>query len=295
MYAPPGLKAGANPNMRSSRLGAGTERGALPSKRMQTKARPAMSQAQSQPVTFAAIADVHGNRWALEAVLADIDRRGVAQIVNLGDSLTGPLDPAATADLLIDRSIPSICGNDDRILFTSAEESGPSRTYTVAQITSSHLDWLRTQPESAVLARDVYLCHGDLFDAPYLLEEVSPSGAVRLRSMSAIEASVAAIPQTLILSGHSHLPRTVSLPSGTLLVNPGSVGLPAYTMDEPFPYAMESGSPHARYAILTKTSTSWQVEHIEQPYDWDRAAAVAREHGRPDWATWLTTGRAASA
>ncbi len=243
-------------------------------------------------VTFAAIADIHGNRWALEAVLADLDRRGVGQIVNLGDSLTGPLDPAATADLLIGRTIPSILGNDDRILLTPAEESGPSRSYTLTQIAPAHLDWLRAQPDSGVLAGEIYLCHGDLFDAPYLLEEPAPNG-VSLRATSAIEASVAAIPHLLILSGHSHRARTVSLPSGKLLVNPGSVGLPAYTMDTPFPYAMESGSPHARYALLTKTPTSWRVEHIQLPYDWDRAAETARQNGRPDWATWLATGRAA--
>ena len=51
--------------------------------------------------SLAVIADIHGNRWALEAVLQDIERRGIQQIVNLGDNLTGPLDPAGTADLLI--------------------------------------------------------------------------------------------------------------------------------------------------------------------------------------------------
>jgi hypothetical protein len=34
---------------------------------------------------FAAISDIHGNIWALEAVLADIGARGVTHIVNLGD------------------------------------------------------------------------------------------------------------------------------------------------------------------------------------------------------------------
>jgi predicted phosphodiesterase len=42
--------------------------------------------------SLAVIADIHGNRWALEAVLQDIDRRGIQQIVNLGDHLTGPLN-----------------------------------------------------------------------------------------------------------------------------------------------------------------------------------------------------------
>ena len=34
---------------------------------------------------FAAIADVHGNYLALEAVVADIRAHGIADIVNLGD------------------------------------------------------------------------------------------------------------------------------------------------------------------------------------------------------------------
>ena len=40
---------------------------------------------------FAAIADVHGNLLALEAVLKDIADLGITEIVNLGDHLSGPL------------------------------------------------------------------------------------------------------------------------------------------------------------------------------------------------------------
>jgi diadenosine tetraphosphatase ApaH/serine/threonine PP2A family protein phosphatase len=246
----------------------------------------------SSPLTFAAIADVHGNRWALEAVLADIDRRGVTELVNLGDCLTGPLDPVGTADLLIARNMPTICGNDDRALVAPAEELSPSQIFTRERLTPAHLAWLRALPATALFADEVFLCHGDLFDAPYLLEEVSASGIVHLRSTRAIAASVAAIAQPLILCGHSHLPRTLALPTGTLIVNPGSVGLPTYTMETPIPYAMESGSPHARYALLTRTAHSWQIEHVQVPYDWEHAAETAREHGRPDWAAWLATGRA---
>ena len=39
---------------------------------------------------FAAIADIHGNALALEAVLADVDAQGIGDIVNLGDMLSGP-------------------------------------------------------------------------------------------------------------------------------------------------------------------------------------------------------------
>jgi predicted phosphodiesterase len=39
---------------------------------------------------FAAIADVHGNVLALEAVIADIRAQGIDEIVNLGDMASGP-------------------------------------------------------------------------------------------------------------------------------------------------------------------------------------------------------------
>lgn len=242
-------------------------------------------------LSLAVIADVHGNRWALEAVLQDIDRRGIQQIINLGDHLTGPLDPAGTVNLLIERSTLSICGNDDRVLFSPREELSPSQLNTREQLTPAHLHWLHTLPATAVVADELFVCHGDLFDSPYLLEQVGVGG-VFLRSTRAIAASVTAIAQPVILCGHSHIPRTVYLPQGKLIVNPGSVGLPAYTMETPVPYAMESGSPHARYAILNKLLHGWQVEHVQVPYDWEYAASVARSNQRSDWAEWLATGRA---
>ena len=66
----------------------------------------------------------------------------------------------------------------------------------------------------------------------------------------------------LILCGHTHLPRVVALSSGQLVVNPGSVGLPAYADDAPVAHAMQTFSPHASYAILESG-----------PSGWDRAAA----------------------
>jgi len=249
-----------------------------------------MSETKTYHTSLAVIADIHGNRWALETVLQDIDRRGIQQIVNLGDHLTGPLDPAGTADLLLTRTMVSVCGNDDRDLFLPQEQRSLSQNYTCTQLTPAHVAWLRSLPDTTVVADEIFVCHGDLFDASYLLEEVTPSG-VCLRNTSAIAKSCAEIPQPVILSGHSHVPRTVSLPH-KLLINPGSVGMPAYTMETPVPYVMESGSPHARYALLHRRQHGWQVEHIQVPYAWEQAAQVARGNQRADWAQWLTTGRA---
>jgi predicted phosphodiesterase len=55
---------------------------------------------------LAAIADVHGNRFALEAVLADIAANSIREVVNLGDHVSGPLEAARTADTLWNGAFP---------------------------------------------------------------------------------------------------------------------------------------------------------------------------------------------
>src|SRR5207244_5706415 len=65
---------------------------------------------------FAAIADVHGNYLALEAVLADIRAQGISEIVNLGDMASGPLDARRTMDALMALDAVHVLGNHDRWL-----------------------------------------------------------------------------------------------------------------------------------------------------------------------------------
>ncbi|MDU6375055.1 MAG: metallophosphoesterase family protein, partial [Bradyrhizobium sp.] len=62
---------------------------------------------------FAAIADIHGNSDALAAVLADIASRGIDDVVNLGDHLSGPLEPVRTAEMLMACGFASIRGDQD--------------------------------------------------------------------------------------------------------------------------------------------------------------------------------------
>jgi putative phosphoesterase len=229
---------------------------------------------------FAAIADVHGNRWALEAVLEDIARRGVRDIVNAGDHLFGPLDPAGTADLLMRLHLPSVAGNQDRELVESTESS------------LSHRDWLRSLPVRLELPGDILLFHGTPeLDDVYLLESVRSEGAVTLATADEIAERLGAVPQALLLCGHTHIPRAVVL-GGQLIVNPGSVGLQAYADDLPVAHVMETGSPQARYAILEQCETGWRVEHLAIDYDFESAAQTAVRNGRADWAFRLRTGRA---
>lgn len=256
---------------------------------------------------IAVISDVHGNLLALEAVLADIARQGVDQTVNLGDILSGPLQPAETADFLMARNFPSIAGNHERQLLQqwdgSPEAIDPSSSdgYAARKIIARHAQWLRAMPQFYWLTPEVLLVHGTPgSDRVYWLETVTPDfGRHGSRGMrAATPAEVLQRLQTregvagasLVLCGHTHVPRAVQC-GGTLIVNPGSVGLQAYEDSHPHYHCAENGSPHARYALVEHSRAGWQVQLCAVPYDWAPQARLAAQRGRPDWACALSTGR----
>lgn len=241
---------------------------------------------------LAAIADVHGNYLALEAVLADIRAQGVGEIVNLGDMASGPLDARRTMDVLMALDAVHVLGNHDRYLIDRPpEKMGSWDRPAHAQLDARHLDWLRRVPKIAVLRDQVFLCHATPdHDEVYWLETVLPDGTVRMSGLDAIEARATDISQSLILCAHTHVARAVRLRDGRLIVNPGSVGSPGYRDTHPYPHVIEAGTPDARYAILELADGKWQVTFRHVPYDHEAMAALARLNGQPELASALATG-----
>ncbi|MDP6969848.1 MAG: metallophosphoesterase, partial [Gammaproteobacteria bacterium] len=82
-----------------------------------------------------------------------------------------------------------------------------------------------------------------------------------------------------------------NLSSGQLIVNPGSVGLQAYTDEEPVVHSMENFNNHASYSIVEKTNSEWIVQNIKVPYDYQRAVNESKKRNRSDWVYFLSTGR----
>jgi len=241
---------------------------------------------------LAVLADIHGNSLALGAVLADAKARGISRFANLGDIFYGPLDPAGTWAMLKDAGIPAILGNQDRILLEGgpAWEKIPAFRAALDGLGHDGMAWLRSLPKSLVLDGGILLTHGTpRSDTSYLLEDVA-TGRPVMRPCADVVADI--LPEaddcTLVLAGHSHFPGRLEC-GGRTVVNPGSVGLPAYDDDTP-PHAMSAGTPHARYAIVRPCEGSWDVEFVSVEYDWNAAARMAAENGRADWAKWLGSG-----
>jgi len=93
------------------------------------------------------------------------------------------------------------------------------------------------------------------------------------------------------------VPRLVRTRDGRAIVNPGSVGLQAYDSDHPLAtpeqpevYYVETGSPHASYAIVDDIDPRWEISFHRVAYDWEAAAQCAARNHRPEWAHALRTG-----
>ncbi len=240
---------------------------------------------------IAVISDIHGNLLALEAVLADIARRGVDMTVNLGDVVMSPLWPRETFERWASLNIPTVRGNHDRwILEKSEDDLSFAGRIARNALTEAQRATLHALPATIRLADDSLAVHGTPSDdSTYLLEDPRDGLlAPAKRETVAQRLGAEARPQ-LILCGHSHRQAMVQGPGGCTIVNPGSVGCPIMA-DHPASAGVEHRSPHARYAIVTKRGARWSAELMALDYDWDTAAKRASEYGNEAWARALATG-----
>lgn len=212
--------------------------------------------------------DVHGNRGALDAVLADARGQGVSTFLLGGDyALFGP-QPVETLERLRDLDATWIRGNGER--WTAHPDEAPDNPVVQAAIAASR-DALDADDVTAldhlpgdVALRDTLYVHG------------SPVSDVRsfLPARADDEAELlAGVEAPRLVFGHTHLPfRRVNGETGIELINPGSVGMPF------------DGDQRAAWAIV---HTDRRVEHRRVPYDHAAAAAAVRE--RFDDAPWTET------
>ncbi|MFS0870323.1 metallophosphoesterase [Paenibacillus xylanilyticus] len=262
--------------------------------------------------SVAIISDIHSNHLALEAVLHDIAARNIELTVNLGDSLFGPVDPLATARLLMNHeNMVHVMGNCDEILL---QKESPSETFQFVKplLDQGIENWIRSCARTWA-SEELLFCHGTPWaNDQYLLEEVTAEG-VQYKDTIHLANELLEVQQRYIFCGHSHVFQTKYLPGGKVIMNVGSVGLPAYHDELPYPHVMESSSPYADYAIAYRNAqgnwnmehvmveydwekassiaqANWNMEHVMVEYDWEKASSIAQANGRKDYAFAIRTG-----
>lgn len=205
----------------------------------------------------AAIADVHGNLPALEAVLADVERDGVDHVVVLGDTISGPW-PAECFELVADAVV--VRGNADREVIERSDRFGPLARWSADRLGTERLAAAAAWP----LAREleipglgaVLACHSTPASDDPVYTAITPDADVR--------ALLGDVAPDVLVCGHTHMQFDRSLSTGLRVVNPGSVGLPY------------EGRPGAYWALLGP-----DVELRRTAYDVDAAAARIRELHAP--------------
>jgi hypothetical protein len=140
-------------------------------------------------------------------------------------------------------------GNHDHPLATDDPDGlGPTDRFAWERLTPKQRASLAALPTTAEPAPGVLAFHArPRRDDAYLLETARGGRQVRA-NRGKIERRLGDVGAArLLLCGHSHRPDVVRLRSGSTVVNPGSVGLPAATLEDgPRPHVMETGTPDAR-------------------------------------------------
>lgn len=220
----------------------------------------------------AVISDVHGNRFALEAVLADLQAERPDLIANLGDQVHGASDPAGAYALQAELGAVEVRGNNEEKLGGLGPVGPRQDRYTDwvrSVVGEPAADRLAALPLVAQLAGgDVLAAHASPQHAWSALFEVWRGDRLdRLATPDEMLQRVAGYPRArVVVVGHSHRER-LAVTGGVTFVNVGPVSWPV------------DGVPSARWALLERRRDLWSVEFRRVPYDVEAAVAWAARHG----------------
>ncbi|HET9581155.1 MAG TPA: metallophosphoesterase family protein [Usitatibacter sp.] len=119
---------------------------------------------------YGVLGDIHGNREALEAVLARLDAAGISQLLCVGDVVGYNADPDACAAMLRERGAVVIAGNHDLIgtgrlgFERCSNKAMHSLKRTRRSLAPATARWLCELPAHHLLEDAVLLTHGGVRD-----------------------------------------------------------------------------------------------------------------------------------
>jgi putative phosphoesterase len=216
----------------------------------------------------AAIYDIHGNLPALEAVLAEIRREKVDQILVGGDVMPGPMTREALAYLrTIETPMLFIKGNGDRAALEerAGKDSGvPPRFRVLIQHSARALSDTDAR-EIASWPEKIRMEVAGL--GPVLFCHATPRNDTEIFTRRTAEERLlpvfAGVEERVVVCGHTHM-QFDRMVGNTRVVNAGSVGMPF-------------AEPGAYWALLGP-----DIELRRTPYDLEKAADLIRATDYPD-------------
>jgi putative phosphoesterase len=232
------------------------------------------------------ISDIHGNRLALDAVLAELEREEIDQIVCLGDVAVGP-QPGESLARIRELGCPVVMGNWDAAFLTEMPPAQDELTSMLAEqgewwatfLSPDDKEFMRSFQETLEVPLDdetTMLCfHGspnsydDWIFATTADDELG-------RMLAGFEAPVLA-------GGHTHL-QLIRRYEKSIFVNPGSVGLP---FREWWPRPVRI-APWAEYGILNCEDGRFGVDLRRTPFDVDALLELSSTSGMPHAEWWAS-------
>lgn len=175
---------------------------------------------------IAVLSDIHGNVFALDAVINQMQQKQIKRVFFLGDLMGYYYHPKLVYQKLNEIKATLILGNHEQLLFDCLDglisidnlriKYGSGHKMAIGQFSSTEIDELRKLPNFHLeTIEDVSIAcyHGSPFDKDYYLY---PDTAQEVFHKCDTGADFTFV-------GHSHYPFIVQMPHG-LLVNVGSVG-----------------------------------------------------------------------
>lgn len=231
--------------------------------------------------------DIHANLPALEAVLADMERRGLENRYCLGDLVGYGTFPNEVAERVRDAAIPTIMGNYDLGVGYDSDDCGCAYKTEIEEARAKRsIAWTNahTTPENKVYLRGfasqialdvgglkVLLVHGSPRKVnEYLYENRPDESFERILDNAGVD---------VLVCGHTHLPYHKILPSGRHIINAGSVGKP------------KDGDPRACYVVLRVEGQQVDAQFLRVDYDVEAAASAIEASEMPhEFAQMLRDG-----
>lgn len=237
---------------------------------------------------IAILSDIHGNLPALDAVLTDLAHETIDQIVCLGDvAIFGP-QPCTTLARVLELGCPVVMGNTDAWALNPSphpvRDEEPAffnavKLWGAKQLSAQDLAFIRTfQPT-------IYLELGD--GVTFLGFHGSPNSFNDVITATTSDDEIAAMfaghRATVMAGGHTHTP-LVRRYQGTLIVNPGSIGLPWMQLVDT---DATVNPAWAEYTIVTVDEGRTGVELRRTSYDLETLRTVVLTSGMPHGEWWL--------